>query len=66
MEDNSIVTILSDSKLVVNQIKMEWHIKKERLRNLFEEVLSLIKEKKIDFKIEWIPRRENKAGKVLG
>jgi len=45
---------------------MEWHIKKKRLRLLFEEVLSLIKEKKIDFKIEWIPRSRNKAGKVLG
>ncbi len=66
VEDDSNVTVFSDSKLVVNQIKMEWHIKEERLRKLFEEVLSLIKEKNIDFKIEWIPRGENKAGKVLG
>jgi len=66
VEDNSTITIFSDSKLIVNQIKMEWHIKEERLRKLFEEVLSLIKEKNIDFNIEWIPRGENKAGKVLG
>jgi len=66
VEKNSIVTILSDSKLIVNQIKMEWHIKQENLRRLFEEVLALIKEKNLDLKIEWVPRKENKAGKVLG
>lgn len=66
VEENSKVKIFSDSKLIVNQIKMEWHIKQERLRGLFEEVWSLVKKKKIDFNIEWIPRKENKAGKVLG
>jgi len=66
VEENSKVTIFSDSKLVVNQINMEWHIKQDRLRELFEKVQSLIEKKKIDFKIEWIPREKNKAGKVLG
>jgi len=66
VEPGSRVKILTDSKLVANQLRMEWHIKEKRLRLLFEEALSLIKEKKIDFKIEWIPRSRNKAGKVLG
>lgn len=66
VEENSKITILSDSKLIVNQIKMEWHIKEERLRKLFQEVLLLVKEKKIEFTIEWVPREKNKAGKVLG
>jgi ribonuclease HI len=66
VEENSDVFILSDSKLVVNQIKMEWHIKEKRLRELFETVIKIIDKKKLKFKIEWIPREENKAGKVLG
>jgi ribonuclease HI len=66
VENNSKVTILSDSKLVVNQIKMEWHIKQERMREMFKEVHRLISEKNIDLKVEWVPREENKAGKILG
>jgi ribonuclease HI len=53
IEENSKVTVFSDSKLVVNQVKMEWHIKQERMRQLFKKVLSLINEKKIDFNIYW-------------
>jgi ribonuclease HI len=66
VEENSNVLILSDSKLIVNQIKMEWHIKEERLREMFKKIIGIIDEKKLKFKIEWIPREENKAGKVLG
>jgi ribonuclease HI len=66
VEENSEVSILSDSKLIVNQIKMEWHIKEERLREMFKKVIEIIDKKKLKFKIEWIPREENKAGKILG
>lgn len=66
VEESSDVWILSDSKLIVNQMKMEWHIKEERLRELFEKVINIIDKKKLKFKIEWIPREENKAGKILG
>jgi len=66
IEENSGVSILSDSKLIVNQIKMEWHIKEKRLRELFEKVIEIIDKKKLNFNIEWIPREQNKAGKVLG
>ena len=66
VEESSKIIILSDSKLVVNQIKMEWHIKHERMRKMFKEVHRLINEKNIDLEIEWVPREENKAGKILG
>jgi ribonuclease HI len=66
VEEGSNVLIFSDSKLIVNQIKMEWHIKEERLKNLFKKIMEIIEKKKLKFKIEWIPRKENKAGKVLG
>ena len=66
VEPGSRVKILTDSKLVVNQLRMEWHIKEKRLRVLFEQALEIIKKKGLSFEIEWIPRSRNKAGKVLG
>jgi len=66
VEPGSRVKILTDSKLVANQLRMEWHIKEKRLRLLFEEVFEIIEKKSLSFKIEWVPRSRNKAGKVLG
>ena len=66
VEQSSRVKILTDSKLVANQLRMEWHIKEKRLRLLFEEVFDIIEKKSLSFEIEWIPRERNKAGKVLG
>ena len=58
------VEIYSDSKLVVNQLNHEWHIKEDSLRNLAVEIWKLIGKRKISF--NWIPREQNKAGKLLG
>jgi ribonuclease HI len=66
VEENSDVLIFSDSKLVVNQIKMEWHIKEKRLKELFKKVIEIIDKKKLKFDIMWVPRERNKAGKILG
>jgi len=66
VKQNSRVKILTDSKLVANQLRMEWRIKEKRLRLLVEEVFSIIEKKSLSFEIEWIPRSENKVGKVLG
>ena len=60
------IEILSDSKLVVNQLNREWHIKDARMRNLFDKVHKLIREKELNVTFTWIPRAENKAGKYLG
>lgn len=60
------VKILSDSKLVVNQLKREWHIKEDKLRKLFDSVHELIKRKGLNVEFEWVPREENPAGKYLG
>jgi len=66
VDEGSKVKILTDSKLVANQLKMEWYIKEERLKLLFKEVFEIIEKKNLTFEIEWIPRSRNKAGKVLG
>ena len=62
------VEILSDSKLVVNQLNRKWHIKAETLRQLAEMVWEdVAARKKFGHKVTftWIPRKENKAGKML-
>jgi len=61
---NGNIEIYSDSKLVVNQLNHEWHIKEDNLRNLAVEVWKLIDNRKVSF--IWIPREQNKAGKLLG
>lgn len=58
------VEIYSDSKLLVNQLKHEWHIKDDVLRKLAVEVWNTIGKRKVNF--IWIPRKQNKAGKLLG
>ena len=58
------IEIFSDSELMVNQLNHEYAIKKDELRNLAEQVWKLCEGRKVSF--SWIPREENKAGKILG
>jgi len=60
------VEIVSDSQLVVSQLKREWHIKDGKLRKLFDRVQKLIRDKKLNVKLSWVPREKNPAGKYLG
>lgn len=61
--DNHIV-IKSDSQVVVRQLNGEYHIKKNSLRELAMMVFDLSEGMLIDF--DWVSRKENKAGKLLG
>jgi ribonuclease HI len=62
----SEVEILSDSQLVVNQLSLKWSIKEDRLRALAFEVFQVEKNRDLRVAYSWIPRGENKAGKLLG
>lgn len=67
LEDNSSekeITILSDSKLMVSQLKHEYAIKEDRLRDLAQKVWALCADRKVEF--QWVPREKNKVGKILG
>ena len=55
--------IYSDSKLVVNQLLGWWRINNKTLLDLCEKCKELLKDKKV--KVIWIPRRRNRAGKIL-
>ena len=59
------IIIFSDSKNTVNQLNHEFAINNEQLRLLAQEAWSLIPEIP-NLKIQWIPRKENLAGKMLG
>ncbi len=59
------IMIFSDSKNTVNQLNHEFAINNEQLRLLAQEAWSLIP-KIPNLKIQWIPRKENLAGKMLG
>ncbi len=59
------ICIFSDSKNTVNQLNHEFAINNEQLRELAREAWSLIG-KFTSLSIEWIPRKENLAGKMLG
>lgn len=56
--------IISDSKLVVNQLQMKYAIKDDELRKLAEKVWEMVKGRKVFF--IFVRRGLNKAGKVLG
>lgn len=58
------VDIYSDSQLVVNQLNHKWSIKEDKLRTLAVAIWEVSRGRKVTF--NWIPRKENLAGKVLG
>jgi ribonuclease HI len=65
IEKDNFIVVLSDSQLVVNQINHKYGINSEKLRRLASQVWVLEK-KYAKFELTWIPRSENKAGKMLG
>ena len=65
-EPESEVLILSDSKVVINQLNLEWYIKSDKLREIFDNIHDIIEHKHLKVDFEWIPRKRNLAGKYLG
>ncbi len=59
------ITIYSDSKNTVSQLNHEYAINNNQLRALAMEAWELMG-KYQNLKINWIPRAENLAGKMLG
>ena len=57
------VLVCSDNEVVVKQLSREYHIANDRLRKLAQRVWQ--QTQNIDIKFEWVPRRENLAGKML-
>ena len=55
--ENSKITIIMDSKLVVEQLNKNWKIKENHLQYLNDYIQNLVKELNISY--VWVPRQEN-------
>ena len=58
--------VCSDSQLVVKQLNGEYAVKSEGLLPYWLKVMARVEALKHEVTFTWIPRGENKAGKVLG
>ena len=64
-DSDDSITIYSDSKNTINQLNHEFAINNDVLRELARVAWDLIG-KFSDLKLQWVPRKENLAGKMLG
>jgi ribonuclease HI len=61
----SYVEVLSDSLLVVSQLRGEYRILDPKLAKLAGEVKTIAERKRFNLKLTWVPRKENLAGKLI-
>ncbi len=57
------ILILSDNEVVVKQLSRQYHIGNVDLRKLAQQVWQMTQN--LEVKFQWIPRKENLAGKML-
>jgi len=62
----SFVRILSDSELIVRQFNGEYKINLPTLKNRKIECEQIIANRGLDVVVQWIPREQNRAGRILG
>jgi ribonuclease HI len=58
--------IISDSQLVSYQLSGDFHIKDSKLREIYLDIWKLIEANNLKVDFVWRPRKENRAGKLLG
>lgn len=57
------VLVLSDNEVVVKQLTRQYHIGKDSLRKLAQQIWQMTEN--VEVRFQWIPRAENIAGKML-
>jgi len=60
------LVVYSDSQLAIKQLNHEWAIEDNRLREIAMDIWNLVTENHWNVSFIWIPRKDNKAGKILG
>jgi ribonuclease HI len=65
LQRRSQVEVLSDSLLVVSQLRGEYRLRNPRLEKFATEVKTIAEQKQLSLKVTWIPRNQNLAGKLL-
>jgi ribonuclease HI len=58
-------TVFCDSALVIRQLRGEYAVREPRLCDLHNEVEIVIAESELQVSWSWIPRKENKADRLL-
>ena len=59
------VEVITDSLLVVSQLRGEYRIRDPKLEKLATEVKTLVEQRQLMVTFRWVPRQENRAGKLL-
>jgi len=59
------VEILTDSLLVVSQLRGEYRILDSKLVKLANEVKTIAEQKRLNLKLTWVRRGDNLAGKLI-
>jgi ribonuclease HI len=59
------VEMFSDSQLICSQFAGQYRVKDHALQELLSEVLALILNKRLKVTLQWVPRTQNLAGKLL-
>lgn len=59
------VEVFTDSLLVVSQLRGEYRIREPRLARLAAEVQTSAQRKRLHLKVSWVPRGQNRAGKLI-
>lgn len=57
------ILVCSDNEVVVGQLTRQYHIASPELRKLAQQVWKMTEN--LEVKFQWIPRKENLAGKML-
>jgi ribonuclease HI len=52
----TVTTIISDSQLIINQLKGNWKINKPELKQINDDIRTIISESGGKFQYEWVPR----------
>jgi len=61
----SFVEVITDSLLVVSQLRGEYRINDGTLAKLAGEVKTIAEQKRLNLTLTWVPRAQNLAGKLL-
>lgn len=65
IQKGSMVNIITDSLLVVSQLRGEYRIRDSKLEKLASEVKTIVEQKQLSATFLWVRRTENLAGKLL-
>ena len=63
--EDSTVEMFSDSQLICSQFAGQYRVKDYALQELLSQVLAVILNKRLKVNLQWVPRAQNLAGKLL-